>query len=1469
MAIVSCTECGKRLKVSDASLGKKVKCSCGQVFVAEEEAPESAPPPRPAPAPAASAEKVLVACSECGAKLKVGKGSLGKKMKCPKCTAIFVAKVEEQPAPDVQIDTDDDEPTAPSPKLKAKGKPARDEEDDLFSFAQADGGGDDVEDLPRPKPKPVKKPAPIVDEDEDDMLMPAPKGKAKKLVDDDDDDGFMTPPPPKGKAKKPLDDDDEDDDGMPNTKSTLGMKPSRSSGGKKDEPLKYPSRLPVNIIVFLMLFAYLGAFAAFFLDQIPRDMLEDLGWPKNKLTAAKPADKGKGKTPEVKGKEDRKKIFRAREAEEKALLTKYREVRPEAPIVRTIPAEGTKLLALAFSPAGHQLATLANSPDSAISLWNLADLKKPEKEIPVQSAADLTDCELAFSHDGKLIALLSHQEHDVKVFDVKDAKEVAKLDLGKGTPTSFAFAADGSLIVVVKTAGEDHDEVKLYDSKKKWDASKSANVFKNGWSVVSLDGTKIIEVNKEKDELAVRDVATGKSVTLKGDARLKQYDLFDGAISADGAALVLGHKKDDTTHQLLKFELKDKGEATILHEGPQPAVLPRLSPDGKHLICKLDGNDHLIDVEAKASIWSREADSSAYAFSPGGIFLASGLTSADKATVHLMPIEELKTKEVTPPKKEKEYEKAIAKSFAELFVERQKEENGWLAGLRAMKIGPPVTIMGKNPTPKSVAFSPVDLAIYAQGDEKDEAITLWNVKGMSLKENKPKAIPFVNEFDAHFPMTFSHHGALLAIGASAGEVLKVWEVTGPPRELHAFNLDKGDACQEIAFTPDGKRVLALVSSDGKGLQVAAWNLSDGSKSVLPSALGKTAHILLGPNGDKVIEISKDASVMAVHDTVTGKSIKVKPAPDLGPNPLTDRALSPDTRWIACNGGTEEKPEFLLHDLDKGGAMKLFDGSATLPCFSPDSKYLICHVKDEHRLMEVASGKVVWTRKASAGGYAFSAGGVFLAIKQMADVQVMSLEDALAAGPGTTKPKEKDKTAENKDPKLAKFLERQKDEKIWLDEYRKSPPKDLPGVAGILAAEGDIVAVAFAPVEQLFATAARSKDKDGIKIWDLATLESTKTLPVQLHTQRALLAFSSGELIALITDKDKDGQAFELTVWKTDGTEVKSITIPMSAGFSKDAMGLQFTSDGKRLTLLLKDQGKGYEAIQWDVADWKEKKWNPQSMAGHCFFSQSGDTLYESMNPGGEITIRDLINDKTRTFTLKDTANPADRITPDEKYYVNTNAGALGDFQLVDMNSGAAEKLGREKAVNRLLFSGDAKYMLYALGNTEAKMVDIATKKEVWKAPGAPLMVISPGGVFVARVEKAEVQLLAIEDLLAGKYKPKANVDPKEKAKVTPPLNEIDPKLANAWTGAGAEFGWIGKEESGVSTFFKKRPTDPAAVPGFVWKLGDVNAAANDRLLDPGAPFAVQFLLTKTSDAEAKALARFKRLRGLNLQKFRA
>ena len=202
MAIVQCPECNKKLKVADTSVGKKVKCSCGQVFVA---APpdDAAPPPKPAVAAAAAPEKVFVACTECGAKLKVATASLGKKMKCPKCAAVFVAKIEAAPKPKPAVDDDD--------------------LDDLMNFAQSEAQSDsmseDEEDLPKSKGKAPKKAAFDDDEEEDELPKPKPGKKA---------------------AKPPVDDDEDEEDDSPDPNA---------------KPV-YPSRLVLNIIVLLLVLAY-------------------------------------------------------------------------------------------------------------------------------------------------------------------------------------------------------------------------------------------------------------------------------------------------------------------------------------------------------------------------------------------------------------------------------------------------------------------------------------------------------------------------------------------------------------------------------------------------------------------------------------------------------------------------------------------------------------------------------------------------------------------------------------------------------------------------------------------------------------------------------------------------------------------------------------------------------------------------------------------------------------------------------------------------------------------------------------------------------------------------------------------------------------------------------------------------------------------------------------------------------------
>ena len=190
----------------------------------------------------------VVGCTECGAKLKVAGASLGKKMKCPKCAAVFVA-VAEGGTPPVRKAPPPDEPEEfEDPVPRTKGKPGKDgDADDPFTFGQQEANAkaageelfaDDEDGPPKGKPKPGKKPAPEAFEDDDDA--PRPKAKAKKTDPDDDEEDA---PRPKGKAGR------------------------TSASTDDDKKPVYPSRLIVNFLVAIMMLGFIGVFGGLFFSE--------------------------------------------------------------------------------------------------------------------------------------------------------------------------------------------------------------------------------------------------------------------------------------------------------------------------------------------------------------------------------------------------------------------------------------------------------------------------------------------------------------------------------------------------------------------------------------------------------------------------------------------------------------------------------------------------------------------------------------------------------------------------------------------------------------------------------------------------------------------------------------------------------------------------------------------------------------------------------------------------------------------------------------------------------------------------------------------------------------------------------------------------------------------------------------------------------------------------------------------------
>ncbi len=457
MAIVSCPECSKKLKVADAAVGKKVKCSCGNVFLAQTDAGAAPPAKKPAAAtaPGLTPEKVYVGCTECGAKLKVATTSLGKKMKCPKCAAVFTANIDEA---DAAAPSPPKKKAAPPPaeeKPKAKAKPAvsDDDMDDLLNFAQEDA---------------AKTPddSPFGDMDAEDE-SPKAKGKAAKKADPDDDAFEDDMPKPKGKAKKADPDDDEDEDDDPKAKSKSKGKPGKPPPrGKDDEdedaadkkPV-YPRRTLLNVFVFVLLALYLGLFASVFLDVLKG---EHLGIPKPKAPAPALVGKGKDNGPNQKAK-DAEKLEAENKQEAAKLDGVWIVTSAEMPGVSLDAMKGTK-----FAFADGKVTT----PDGVEAPFSV-DASKDPKWINLPTPAKLM-AQGIYQLDGDTLQWCT-------AIPQKKKLPAGKEGMVPGPRPKKFDAAEGVLVVLKKQSDTTDPPEPLYSRTQSADNLKNIGLAIHGY----------------------------------------------------------------------------------------------------------------------------------------------------------------------------------------------------------------------------------------------------------------------------------------------------------------------------------------------------------------------------------------------------------------------------------------------------------------------------------------------------------------------------------------------------------------------------------------------------------------------------------------------------------------------------------------------------------------------------------------------------------------------------------------------------------------------------------------------------------------------------------------------------------------------------------------------------------------------------------------------------------------------------
>ncbi|HJS19163.1 MAG TPA: helix-turn-helix domain-containing protein [Anaerolineales bacterium] len=197
---------------------------------------------------------------------------------------------------------------------------------------------------------------------------------------------------------------------------------------------------------------------------------------------------------------------------------------------------------------------------------------------------------------------------------------------------------------------------------------------------------------------------------------------------------------------------------------------------------------------------------------------------------------------------------------------------------------------------------------------------------------------------------FSPNGKILATG-SYDNTIRLWDFdTGETMRI----LPGGtNSVEEIAFSPDGKTIVAAGWSGSAVNDVALFSVASGEAVRVFS--GHTAgmnDVAFFPDGKSIISGSED-STARIWDVATGQTLHVLTGPGAA---VIRLEVSPDGKYVVTGSmdGTAR-----LWDASTGEQMRIFNIPIGAVAFSPDSKYFATGSDDlVARIWEVSTGQVV-------------------------------------------------------------------------------------------------------------------------------------------------------------------------------------------------------------------------------------------------------------------------------------------------------------------------------------------------------------------------------------------------------------------------------------------------------------------------------------------------------------------------------
>ncbi len=247
------------------------------------------------------------------------------------------------------------------------------------------------------------------------------------------------------------------------------------------------------------------------------------------------------------------------------------------------------LKAMAYSYGGNLLApdlrTLAvwrtvstsrqSAPRAELEFHDVASQRKVARPKVWKWLGDKME-PLAFSADGKTVAVKAEANHGIVLIDVETGKSISKIRMDDDTWLTVlpgvVFSGDGKVLAVPLMDAKALALCDIASGK----VLRKFEKFDRGWVLALTNDGKILALGDPKsDEVRVWDVATGKELGVCEGLKGGVNDL---AFSGNGKVLFAANDRD-----VVAWDVAAKREIARLRGHRHAVTVLAVSPDGKRL----------------------------------------------------------------------------------------------------------------------------------------------------------------------------------------------------------------------------------------------------------------------------------------------------------------------------------------------------------------------------------------------------------------------------------------------------------------------------------------------------------------------------------------------------------------------------------------------------------------------------------------------------------------------------------------------------------------------------------------------------------------------------------------------------------------------------------------------------------------------------------------------------------------------